>query len=245
MNPVNGMHRIVPANFHLGHDFIIKRGPEPKHPVTKKEKTPRPPNAFILYRQRHHPLLRAKYPSLHNNQICKSTKNQFKYFANDLQAIILGKQWQLADEETKGHFKEAANILKKKHLEAHPNYQYQPRKPSEKKRRMTRRREGNSSSAAIATKLDSVEPSIENVDVDHGVPEFETTAAGTPLFDLGDINYDDETLTTMLANFNASLSNTRNNLPGPVLYSEPTEEAQDDYNLFNIFLHFDKLLEEA
>ena len=71
MNPVTGMHRIVPANFHLGHEYIIKGGSEPKHQVAKKEKTPRPPNAFILYRQRHHPLLRAKYPALHNNQICQ------------------------------------------------------------------------------------------------------------------------------------------------------------------------------
>lgn len=245
MNPINGMNRIVPANFHLGHDFVIKGGPEPKHAVTKKEKTPRPPNAFILYRQRHHPLLRAKYPTLHNNQICERARNHFKKFTNDLQAIILGKQWQLADEETKGHFKDAANILKKKHSEAHPNYQYQPRKSSEKKRRMIRRRDGNSSSAAAATKLNPGEPSIENVDVDHGVPDFETTAGGFPTFNLGDDDYDDETLTTMLANFNASLSDNSNNLPGPVLYSEPTEEAQDDYNLFNTFLHFDKLLEEA
>lgn len=34
-------------------------------------KVPRPPNSFILYRQYHHPLLKAKNPEWHNNQICK------------------------------------------------------------------------------------------------------------------------------------------------------------------------------
>jgi hypothetical protein len=62
------MVRIMPANFHLGH---LSETTPPKQPVAKKDKTPRPPNAFILYRQRHHPLLKAKYPTLHNNQICE------------------------------------------------------------------------------------------------------------------------------------------------------------------------------
>lgn len=151
----------------------------------------------------------------------------------------------MATEETKAHFKEAADVLKKKHLEAHPDYQYQPRKSSEKKRRMTRRRDDHNSSAGITTNLNPGEPAIEATDIDHGVPDFETTAAGTPFFDLGDDNYDDDTFAAMLANFNANLGNNPSNLPGPVLYSEPTEEAQDDYNLFNTFLHFDRLLDEA
>jgi hypothetical protein len=36
-----------------------------------KSKVPRPANAFILYRQHHHPVIKAKYPGIHNNQICK------------------------------------------------------------------------------------------------------------------------------------------------------------------------------
>src|SRR5436190_22350846 len=35
-------------------------------------KIPRPPNAFILYRQHHHPFVKATYPEYHNNDICKS-----------------------------------------------------------------------------------------------------------------------------------------------------------------------------
>jgi hypothetical protein len=34
-------------------------------------KVPRPPNAFILYRQRHHPRVKETYPDLSNNEICK------------------------------------------------------------------------------------------------------------------------------------------------------------------------------
>lgn len=43
-----------------------------KKAADKKTKVPRPPNAFILYRQHHHPLVKAQYPDMHNNQICKS-----------------------------------------------------------------------------------------------------------------------------------------------------------------------------
>ncbi len=34
-------------------------------------KIPRPMNAFLLYRQRHHPILKQANPALHNNEICK------------------------------------------------------------------------------------------------------------------------------------------------------------------------------
>ncbi|GES65427.1 mating type protein MAT1-2-1 [Aspergillus terreus] len=49
----------------------------------------------------------------------------------DLQAIILGKQWKSESDETKLHFRNLAEELKKKHAEDHPDYQYSPRKPSE------------------------------------------------------------------------------------------------------------------
>ena len=36
-----------------------------------KSKVPRPPNAFILYRQHHHPIIKDENPNMHNNQICE------------------------------------------------------------------------------------------------------------------------------------------------------------------------------
>lgn len=38
----------------------------------KVAKVPRPPNSFILYRQHHHPIIKAQHPDYHNNRICKS-----------------------------------------------------------------------------------------------------------------------------------------------------------------------------
>lgn len=38
--------------------------------LEKPEKIPRPPNAFILYRRHHHPLVKATHPDFHNNEIC-------------------------------------------------------------------------------------------------------------------------------------------------------------------------------
>ena len=37
-----------------------------------KDKVPRPPNAFIIYRQEWHPKVVKENPNLHNNDICKS-----------------------------------------------------------------------------------------------------------------------------------------------------------------------------
>ncbi|KAL4930214.1 HMG-box domain-containing protein [Aspergillus undulatus] len=89
----------------------------------KAAKIPRPPNAFILYRQHHHPRVKETYPDLSNNEI----------------SVILGKQWRAEPEEAKLHFKNLAEEFKKKHAEEHPDYQYTPRKSSEKKRRATSR----------------------------------------------------------------------------------------------------------
>ena len=37
----------------------------------KSIKVPRPPNAFILYRQHHHPRIKEAYPEFTNNEICR------------------------------------------------------------------------------------------------------------------------------------------------------------------------------
>lgn len=53
---------------------------------------------------------------------------------------MLGEQWSRESAEVKARWKAVADDIKKKHSEMFPDYQYQPRKPSEKKRRMTRRK---------------------------------------------------------------------------------------------------------
>jgi hypothetical protein len=90
----------------------------------KKVKVARPPNAFILYRKHHHPLLKAANPDLQNNDI----------------SVILGKQWNEESEQVKNEYRARAEKIKKKHADDNPGYQYAPRKSSEKKRRMTARK---------------------------------------------------------------------------------------------------------
>ena len=55
-------------------------------------------------------------------------------------AIIIGKMWQNETSAVRNRFKQLAENEKKLHLQLHPNYRYQPRKPSEKKRRRTKKK---------------------------------------------------------------------------------------------------------
>lgn len=116
----------------------------------KKSKVPRPPNAFILYRQTHHPILKAEQPLLSNNQI----------------SVILGKQWKAEVEEVKDKFRFMADALKTKHAAENPGYQYAPRKPSEKKRRMTARK---LSQLQSTKQQDRWEKSVEVADLPFGI----------------------------------------------------------------------------
>lgn len=54
---------------------------------------------------------------------------------NTLPAKILGAQWRRESAQKKGEYKALAEQLKRKHAHDHPDYQYAPRKPSERKRR--------------------------------------------------------------------------------------------------------------
>lgn len=87
----------------------------------KKAKVPRPPNAFILYRQHWHPHYKQYNKSMHNNDISKE----------------LGRRWKAEADHVKEKYKALAENLKAKHAAQYPDYQYAPRKPGEKKRRMT------------------------------------------------------------------------------------------------------------
>ena len=52
-------------------------------------------------------------------------------------SIILGRKWKLEPESVKAKYKALAEDYKRKHAAKHPGYQYAPRKPYEKKRRVT------------------------------------------------------------------------------------------------------------
>ncbi|KAL8699397.1 MAG: hypothetical protein Q9201_006026 [Fulgogasparrea decipioides] len=207
----------------------------------KKDKIARPPNAFILYRQHHHSKVVDANPGLHNNQI----------------SIMLGQQWQKETAETKAQFKLMAEDIKKKHLHAHPDYQYQPRKPTEKKRRMTRRKaEKANAQITSATANGQVTSSIEPKTSTAVIPKFEKTTTGNAIFTLGDDYDDDEddaVLAAMIEKHNGDLLTFTNgglnpttpaavfHNPTPVIFHENTQEVQDDTNFYGNLIDFDNM----
>ncbi|KAL8737542.1 MAG: hypothetical protein Q9181_001594 [Wetmoreana brouardii] len=206
----------------------------------KKDKIARPPNAFILYRQHHHSKVVDANPGLHNNQI----------------SIMLGQQWQKETAETKAQFKLMAEDIKKKHLHAHPDYQYQPRKPTEKKRRMTRRKAEKANAQITSTTANGqVTSSIEPKTSTTVIPRFEETITGNAIFTLGDDYDDDEddaVLAAMIEKHNGDLLTFTNggltptpamafHEPTSVIFHENTQEVQNDINFYGNLLDFDNM----
>ena len=58
--------------------------------------------------------------------------------AANLIAKILGEQWRGETRETRTFYKAKADQAKLEHVTRYPDYQYRPRRPEEKKRRMTK-----------------------------------------------------------------------------------------------------------
>nr|QIA15779.1 mating type protein MAT1-2 [Venturia carpophila] len=98
-----------------------------------RAKVPRPANAFILYRQHQHPIIKAQFPGIVNNDISKK----------------VAALWKDESEDVKATWKAKADEAKQQHLLQHPDYSYQPRKPSEKKRRMTKRKMATTTAAVV------------------------------------------------------------------------------------------------
>lgn len=62
--------------------------------------------------------------------------------------------WKAETKETVAVWKEKAQDAKKKHQELHPGYQYQPRKPGEKKKRESKKAKAGKAAAKAATTPD-------------------------------------------------------------------------------------------
>ncbi len=69
-DPERGAIQIVPSHSEQGHDSTVPGARDPKVKIAKTAKIARPANAFILYRQHYHPVLKAQQPGIHNNTIC-------------------------------------------------------------------------------------------------------------------------------------------------------------------------------
>ncbi|KAI4195689.1 MAG: hypothetical protein LQ350_007046 [Teloschistes chrysophthalmus] len=224
--------RIMPVDFPNGSTYGIgnsKGG-------SQKVKIARPPNAFILYRQHHHSEVVSQNPSIHNNQI----------------SVILGKQWQNESAEVKANFKLMAEDIKKKHLHANPDYQYQPRKPSEKKRRMTRTKVGKMRAEEIAGTTAAFEETTyeeTDIDVNLATTPFRETSTGNAVFTLGENHFDGVALAAAVENRNenlpASAAPRHSPFYPPVIFHSPGEDATDDANYYGNLLDLDGMYPTA
>ncbi|KAF4769003.1 hypothetical protein HAV15_008980 [Penicillium sp. str.  len=114
---------------HLLISTSIHTAPDSKVPA-RPAKVPRPPNCFILYRQANHNLVKNANPGVSNNEISR----------------ILGARWNNESPEVRMQFTRLADDLKREHAIKHPDYQYAPRRPSDRKRRAPRIRTRNGGS---------------------------------------------------------------------------------------------------
>ena len=128
-----------------------------------------------------------------------------------------------------------AEAIKKKHLSDHPEYSYQPRKPTERKRRMTRRKAAVLSelSAALYTPITGTPKTAASSSIEspssyetsplsvvlppytkeqflEELPELEKTAEGNPIIELGEEYLHENKLRWMLEAHNSTV-----NTPAP------------------------------
>ncbi len=141
----------------------------------------------------------------------------------------------------KDEFKALAEKLKRQHFLEHPDYQYRPRKPSEKKRRMTRRKAmasaaGSSQSAAVkaGALVPSAVPQVPqipqapmgpilpggavlqggmttNATSSSALPEMELTSDGNLSFSLGEESITNKDLYEFLGTYNAGMPDAMTN----------------------------------
>jgi hypothetical protein len=133
---------------------------------------------------------------------------------------VLGHRWRTEDEAIKAVFKKRAEDLKRKHIEQHPEYQYQPRKPSERKKRATKAKAARRSSSSPSASSHSTD--MANAAAFPAPAVLTTPPAFTPILDGSLLLFDfsehlPSTLDDMIAhhNSNPSLYN------GPQLNTTP------------------------
>src|ERR1043165_808566 len=140
-------------------------GPEQIIPPRKKNykhfkvgRIPRPPNAFILYRQSKQSSLVEQIENLSNNEASK----------------IIGQMWHNEPREEKDKWHALAISKKLEHMQKHPEYKYHPRRPSEKHRRKKKEKQEETASTLEEKPQ---EPIIKPSDIkDHEIatiPEYE------------------------------------------------------------------------
>ncbi|CAI2185668.1 20581_t:CDS:1 [Funneliformis geosporum] len=101
------------AQTNLPNKSIKQRKPRAKKP----KRTPRPPNAFILYRKAKQPDVIAQNNHLSNADVSK----------------VISKMWWKEPENEKLEWEKMADKIKLKHMQTYPDYVYQPNKLKKQK----------------------------------------------------------------------------------------------------------------
>jgi len=142
---------------------------------------------------------------------------------------MLGEQWSRESAEVKARWKAVADDIKRKHSEMFPDYQYQPRKPSEKKRRMTRRK------AAALAKIAGIRDhnvAAQSQDIPTGCNSGDLIVASASIPYTTDLEPGNSTGsvndTDGAATFDASTLSGSGNFPEPI----PTFETAANGNLY-------------
>jgi hypothetical protein len=127
------------------------------------KRTPRPPNAFILYRRAKQPGIIASQRNLTNAEVSRT----------------ISDMWRKEPEETRLEWEKYADRKKLEHMQTYPNYVYRPNKNKSKvdKRRQNRRQTTNSSNGPSNN-------SVENKTINSGATPIRrksTKTASRPL----------------------------------------------------------------
>jgi len=132
--------------------------------------------------------------------------------------------WKGEPQSVRDDWKRKADEIKSKHEKDHPNYQYQPRKPSEKKRRMTKRKaermavvQSTTSQATVASQQPL--PNMLINDMSFEVPSFDFSSDGQAATFALDASQENQ-----INLFNEMLENHNSTMPDVAL-AEPDNSA--------------------
>ena len=170
-------------------------------------KVPRPANAFILYRQVKHQVIKSSQPTTHNNEISK----------------IVGRMWAAEEPHVKNYFQRKAKDLKAQHAIMHPGYQYAPRKAFEKKRRASKQR----ARGGVVQPTDP--PGTHTVGQSQPVPSFPEVAPGIRVYE--PVDGQDGLFLQMIEQHNAQFDEPAPSLGDVCFYSTYSTALEQDMQM--------------
>lgn len=151
--------------------LVNKPTKQRKSRARKPKRTPRPPNAFILYRKAKQPDVVAQNKNLTNAEVSK----------------VISKMWWKETEEERFQWEKRADRMKLKHMQDYPDYVYQPKKPGTKKRKSTQRNDKSNKSTSDRKNVNNVTTSSTPflVSEKNFVPDETITAIAEVAFAVG------------------------------------------------------------